>query len=288
MNQIDILDDEQRELILLRAEVRKLRLENFQLLDELESTYKMMLGPTDTAEELLSEQLLSLEAENKNLNAEHFQLLEERNKELRVMTYQVMKALAEAIEGRDESTKGHCDRLVHYSLTMGKELELEDKQLENLVYGSLLHDVGKISIRDNILMKEGPLTQAEYARMKEHAVIGWNLIQPMKLMWEVAKIIRHHHERFDGTGYPDGLAGEEIPIAARILGLVDVFDALTTVRPYKIAFDLDYSLEIIRNESGKHFDPTVIEAFFSVLDKEEIILGEWEQHANPLKGIGLL
>ena len=277
MNQIDILDEKGHESILLRAEVQKLRLEKAQLLDELESTYEMMLEPIE-----------SLTAENENINADRLQLLEESNEELRVTTYQVMRALAEAIEGRDENTKGHCDRLVRYSLTVGKKLGMGSKQLKNLVYGSLLHDVGKISIRDNILMKPAPLTQEEYARMKEHTIIGWKLIQPLRLMVEVAEIIRHHHERFDGTGYPDGLTGEQIPLAARILGLVDVFDALTTVRPYKIAFELEYSLQIIRNESGKHFDPKVVETFFDAFDKGEIILGEYELEEELLKEIGLL
>jgi len=286
VNKIDILDEREQELILLRAEVRKLRVERSQLLDELESTYKTILSPTGATEDLLS-----LQAENEGLNVElehRLQLLEERNEELQVTTYQVMKALAESIEGRDDNTAGHCDRLVRYSLVLGKELGMENEQLESLVYGSLLHDIGKISIPDSILMKNGPLTQEEYAHMKKHTIIGWKLIQPLRLMAEVAKIIRHHHERFDGTGYPDALAGEEIPLAARILGLVDVFDALTTVRPYKSAFDLEYSLEIIRNEGGRHFDPTVVEAFFNALDKKEIILGEYELPEELLKGIGLL
>jgi len=280
VNQISIVDERERELILLRAEVRKLRLERTQLLDELEATYTVM-----------SEAMLSKEEETEVLNKEvreKLQLLEESNEELRETTYQTMRALAEAIDGRDESTRGHCDRLVRYSLVLGKELGLEDKQLKNLAYGSLLHDVGKVSIRDSILMKDGPLTQEEYAQMKKHTITGWELTQHMRLMADVAKIVRYHHERFNGKGYPDGLAGEQIPVTARILGLVDVFDALTTVRPYKIAFDLEYSLDIIRGESGKHFDPMVVEAFFDALDGGKILLGEYEPDEELLREIGLL
>lgn len=277
MNQIDIFDGRERELILLREEVRKLRFEKAQLLDELESTY-----------ETIAEQMQDLEEQNEDLIAERLQLLEETNEELRATTYQTMRALAEAIDGRDESTRGHCDRLVRYSLAVGKELGLDDEQLKNLAYGSLLHDVGKVSIRDGILMKDGPLTLEEYEQMKEHTIFGWELIQPMRLMADVAKIVRHHHERFNGKGYPDGLAGEQIPLTARILGLVDVFDALTTVRPYKHAFDLEYSLDIIRGENGKHFDPAVVEAFFNALDNGEIRLGEYETDEELLREIGLL
>jgi len=203
-------------------------------------------------------------------------LLEESNEELRRTSIDFIRVLGDAVERRDPYTKGHCDRLVSYSLALGRKLGLKMERLRDLAYGGWLHDIGKIQIEDDILKKPGRLTPGEYERIKEHTVIGWRLVQPMKLMGGAALVIRHHHERFDGTGYPDGLSGDEIPITARILCLVDVFDALTTERPYKKAYSLDYSLEIIRRESGRHFDPSIVKIFLELLDRGELILGHIE------------
>jgi putative two-component system response regulator len=262
----------QQRIIRLEKELSNLKTEKEELLDELEKAYKFMLGPEDTME-----QILSLQMETNALNEElrnKIRLLEESNEKLRRTSIEFIRILGNAVEARDPYTKGHCDRLVSYSLVLGRKLGLDKESLKNLAYGGWLHDIGKIQIEDDILKKPGRLTPGEYERIKEHTIIGWRLVQPLKLMRGASEVIRHHHERFDGTGYPDGLSGGEIPITARILCLVDVFDALTTERPYKKAFDLEFSLDIIQNESGKHFDPMIVKLFFEVLDKGELILGQ--------------
>jgi len=158
-----------------------------------------------------------------------------------------------------------CERLVTYSLAIAEELQLTDTQREALRYGGYLHDLGKVAIPDAVLLKPEPLTRAEYAQMKEHVILGWKLVSNLPSMEETGLVVLHHHEWFDGTGYPHGLEDEQIPITARILALVDVFDALITQRPYKDPYPLDIALEMIRRDTGTHFDPTVVDAFFRAL-----------------------
>jgi putative two-component system response regulator len=147
----------------------------------------------------------------------------------------VIMSLALVVEARDPYTDGHCQRLARYAAALGTELGLGEEDLSALERGGFLHDIGKVGIPDAILLKPGPLTSAEYTVMKSHAAMGDRLCGELRSLQRVRPIIRAHHERLDGTGYPDGLRGDAIPLLAQIIGVVDVFDALTTDRPYRAA-----------------------------------------------------
>jgi putative two-component system response regulator len=147
----------------------------------------------------------------------------------------VLKSLALMIEVRDAYTEGHCQRLAQYGTELGTMLDLPDDDLEALARGGYFHDIGKIALPDSILLKPGALTRDEFERVKEHPVVGDRLCGDLRALSRVRSIVRHHHERLDGSGYPDGLRGDEIPLLAQIIGVVDVFDAMTTNRPYRAA-----------------------------------------------------
>jgi putative two-component system response regulator len=147
----------------------------------------------------------------------------------------VIVSLALTIEARDQSTEGHCQRLAAYASALGRELRLDEEDIAALHRGGFLHDIGKVGIPDAILLKPARLTADEYEVMKQHTIIGDRLCGELRSLRRVRPIVRHHHERLDGSGYPDGLKGDAIPLFAQIMGIVDVFDALTTVRPYKPA-----------------------------------------------------
>jgi putative two-component system response regulator len=162
----------------------------------------------------------------------------------------ILFALAQAVEARDAYTGGHCQRLADYSVALGEALGLEEEQLIALHRGGYLHDIGKVSIPDAVLFKQGPLSEEEWVIMRSHTVTGEDICRPMKTLDPVLPIIRHHHEKWDGTGYPDGLAGEEIPLLARILQIADVYDALTTARPYKPAHSEEDTFRIMEEEAN--------------------------------------
>jgi putative two-component system response regulator len=184
----------------------------------------------------------------------------------------VLFTLALSVEAKDPYTNGHCDRLARYSVALGRELNLAPEYLKALHRGGILHDVGKIGIPDSILLKPGPLTREERAIMQTHPVIGERICGPLKSLRLVLPIIRHHHERWDGTGYPDGLAGEDIPATARILQVVDLFDAFTTQRPYKPAYSLEQSFALMLEESSRGWwDRRLVEAFIALVKEERLL-----------------
>jgi cyclic di-GMP phosphodiesterase len=145
----------------------------------------------------------------------------------------VLRSLALMIEARDSYTEGHCERLAGYAVDLGVRLALPPEDLEALGRGGYFHDIGKIALPDAILLKPDPLTPAEFERMKEHTIVGDRLCGDLRALHHVRPIVRHHHERLDGSGYPDGLVGDGIPLLAQIIGIVDVYDAITTARPYR-------------------------------------------------------
>src|ERR671924_86450 len=161
----------------------------------------------------------------------------------------VITTLGLTIEARDPYTAGHCDRLARYAVGLGHALGIDQPMLKALWLGGFLHDLGKIAVPDRILLKSGPLDAAERAVIQAHPVVGADLVREMHTLDGVRPIIRHHHERFDGSGYPDGLRGESIPLGARIMAVVDVFDALHTERPYKPALPTAEALAILRAEA---------------------------------------
>ncbi len=177
----------------------------------------------------------------------------------------VITSLALSVEAKDSYTEDHCERLSDYSTMLGRELGLPHEDIRALRLGGVLHDVGKIGIPDAILLKKGRLTDEEFDVIRQHPLIGYNICKPLRSLKPVLPVIRHHHERFDGSGYPDGLKGKDIPLTARILTVVDVYDALRTERPYKEAFDHDKTVAIIREETEKGwYDPEIADTFLAL------------------------
>ncbi|MBZ5601934.1 MAG: response regulator [Acidobacteriia bacterium] len=177
----------------------------------------------------------------------------------------ILFALAQSVEHRDRYTGLHCERLASYSISLGQALGLPRQDQLALYRGGYLHDIGKISIPDAILFKRGLLTDEEWQTMRLHTIRGEEICRPMKSLAPVMPIIRSHHERWDGSGYPDGLAGEEIPLLARILQVADIYDALTTARPYKPAFSHQHAIEIMNEEARRGWrDPELVPLFAEI------------------------
>ena len=172
-----------------------------------------------------------------------------------------LTVLSNAIEVRDQYTRDHVDRVMAYALILAEELGWQGKQLEQLRFGSILHDIGKIHIREATLRKKGPLTEEEWAEIKRHPVTGFEMIKDIPYLTPAIPVVRHHHERWDGNGYPDRLSQEDIPLSARIVAVADSFDAMTTSRPYRPALSPGSAYEEILANAGSQFDPKVVEAF---------------------------
>ena len=169
------------------------------------------------------------------------------------------------LEYRDYETKGHTDRVTQLALALGRLLELKDAELTHLRWGAYLHDIGKITIPDELLLKPGPLSQEERDVVKGHVTSGAEMLRPIRFLPDpVVQIVRHHHERWDGTGYPDNLAGADIPLLARVFSVVDVYDALLSKRPYKDAWTTDEAERVLIANKGRMFDEEIVDAFLSM------------------------
>lgn len=173
----------------------------------------------------------------------------------------VLVALANAVEAKDPSTEHHCSRLAQSALTMARAISLPDETAEAISYGAALHDVGKIGIAEHILCKPGPLTESEWEEMRRHPGIGAAIVEPLQLGRLVTPIIRYHHERWDGSGYPDGLSGLAIPVGARIVSVADAFDAMTHDRPYRPAMSTEQAVAELTSQSGHQFDGDLVTVF---------------------------
>ncbi len=187
--------------------------------------------------------------------------LEESYLALKSANRQALFGLAEAIEAKDSYTKGHCGRVAGYSLALAQECGYNVDDMETMEFGAFLHDIGKIGVRDAVLLKPGPLDDDEWQHMRQHPVMGFEIAKEIAMLHPIMPAVRNHHERWDGTGYPDGMAGEGIPLSARIVAIADAYDAIATERPYKAAVPLDESEKILRKNAGKMFDPELIELF---------------------------
>jgi putative two-component system response regulator len=182
----------------------------------------------------------------------------------------ILFALAQAVEHRDKHTGAHCQRLAAYSMALGRMLGLPAADIRSLHRGGFLHDIGKICVPDAILFKPGSLTEGEWELMRQHTVAGERICKPMKSLAGVLPIIRNHHERWDGTGYPDGLRGEDITLLARILQIADIYDALISVRPYKQSFTHDQAVEIMREEARRGWRDRRLVNMFAQLSETEL------------------
>jgi putative two-component system response regulator len=181
----------------------------------------------------------------------------------------ILLALAQTVEHRDPYTGKHCQRLAVASVMLGEALGLPSQDLTSLYRGGFLHDIGKIAIPDSILFKRGMLTEEEWDVMRGHPLRGEEICRGMRSLWPVLPIIRNHHERWDGTGYPDGLAGEDIPLVARILQVADIFDALTTERPYKLALSPEEAFVVMEEEVRRGWrDPELVPLFASIIQTQ--------------------
>jgi putative two-component system response regulator len=185
-------------------------------------------------------------------------------------TENVIFAIARTVEARDAYTDAHLWRMAEYSRTMAKALGSSPEDSRFAWYGGLLHDIGKIGIDDNVLKKPGALTEAEFAEVKRHPDVGANIVSSLRFAPVVAPIIRGHHERWDGRGYPQGLSGQEIPFAARIVSVADAWDAMTTDRPYRPALPHEEAIRRLRRGSGEQWDPAMVDTFLGLLERGEL------------------
>jgi HD-GYP domain-containing protein (c-di-GMP phosphodiesterase class II) len=187
--------------------------------------------------------------------------LEESYEKLKAANRQALFGLAEAIEAKDPYTKGHCGRVAAYSLVLARAAGYPIDGLETLEFGAFLHDIGKIGIRDSVLLKPGPLDDAEWAHMREHPIKGHDIASKIAMLHPIMPAVRNHHERWDGSGYPDKMKDAGIPLVARIVAIADAYDAMSTDRPYKKALALDECEAILRKTAGKMYDPELIDVF---------------------------
>lgn len=215
--------------------------------------------------------------------------------ELRSSRLHTVEALVQAMEIRDDCTAGHSQRVVHYSLAVMKQMGVAEATVRGLRYGVLLHDLGKIGIPDPILNKPGPLTEPEWAEMKRHPELGARLLQKLDFLEGAVPIVLHHHERFDGSGYPSGLKGEAIPLGARIFAVADTFDAMTTTRPYRRPQPQETAIKELMRFRGIQFDPDAVDALVAVWSSGQLefavpngsaLAAESFNHLEPLADWG--
>jgi len=242
-----------------------------------QGAYDFIMKPVDIDELLLAVER-AFERRQLLLERRHYQEMLERRvqeatrdleaayRQLQDTYRATLEALGSALDTRDVGTEAHSRRVHGYALAAARAYGLPESALTDLAHGVLLHDIGKIGIPDAILLKPGPLTAEEWVTMRRHPEIGARLIRDIPFLQGAIPVVRHHHERWDGTGYPDGLRGGQIPLGARIFAVVDAFDAMTFDRPYSRAISFEAARAELRRSAGTHFDPAVVEAFMRVPD----------------------
>ena len=200
--------------------------------------------------------------EIKRINEE----LAESNQKLEQAYLDMIQTLRYTVEAKDPYTRGHSDRVSEYSVLIGEKMGLSEENIKTLRVGGLFHDIGKIGIPDSILLKTDKLSDDEYSEIKNHPSIGAHILGAASIFKNIIPIVKHHHERFDGRGYPSGLKGDEIPFLARIAAVADTFDAMTSKRSYRNALDLQFVKEEIQRCKGTQFDPQIADVFLDILD----------------------
>jgi HD-GYP domain-containing protein (c-di-GMP phosphodiesterase class II) len=227
---------------------------------------KRLQEELDEQRSAAAEKELQLERYASDLR-ETFKAERARAEELRGSYVATVRALTNAVEARDAYTGKHAERVAAYGLELTTRIEPDLAGEPEIEFGFLLHDVGKVAIPDGILHKPEPLSEEERALMRRHPLIGWEILRGIPFLERSSEIVRHHHERWDGSGYPDGLAAEAIPLAARIFAVADALDAITTNRPYRPAAPLAEARRTIESCSGTQFDPRAVEAFVETPDE---------------------
>ena len=182
-----------------------------------------------------------------------------------------LQGWSKALELREQETAGHSRRVVELTLKIARALGIKDEKLAYIERGALLHDIGKMGIPDNILLKPGPLSDDEWVIMKKHPIYAYTLLSKIDFLKQAIDIPYCHHERWDGSGYPQGLAGENIPLAARIFAVVDIWDALGSDRPYRPAWKKEDIMKYIQDISGKHLDPKIVSVFLNIMETDNLV-----------------
>ena len=247
--------------------------------DELRATIRQAFEQADLKDEIkrlnrvTREQNFKLQDMNRNLEEkvrERTQQLAQKHQELRTAYVQTVGALAEAVDAKDAYTRGHSERVGVYASKIAREMGFPKEFIERVYIAGLLHDVGKIGIRDAVITKPDKLTDAEYDEIKQHPSIGAKILEPVTFLADIAPCVRHHHEWFDGSsrGYPERLRGNAIPLPSRIILVADTVEAMTSDRPYRNAMPIERVIAELDKYSGSQFDPTCVDAFLRLLDRE--------------------
>lgn len=198
---------------------------------------------------------------------------------------QNLRTFVGLVESRDNETVGHCERVAYNAFQLGQKVGLSGEELDELYWAGLMHDLGKISVPEVILKKPGKLNDMEYALMRRHTIYGHDILHAVSPFFEhIAKGVRAHHEKFDGTGYPDGLTGENIPLYGRILAVVDVFEALTSHRTYRTPQSREEATRYLQEHSGTHFDPALVSPFVELIEHGEVMMADQETPVRVRKG----
>ena len=211
----------------------------------------------------VAQNLQDLELAYKQLQ-EYVHIIESEKESLEQAYLDITHTLIITLEARDSYTRGHSDRVVHYAKHIAKHLNLPPEEVKKIELAASLHDIGKIGTRDNILLKEASLTPEEQYEMKQHSEIGANILNSLGFLEPIVPLIRGHHEKWDGSGYPDGLENDQIPLGARIIAVSDAFDAMTSNRPYRKDMGINKAVSIIKSESGTQFDPDIVKVFVEI------------------------
>ena len=279
------------------AEIRKFDLNLYILLL---TGHKDLAPPLETLKQLdiqgyceksdnLDQLILLIESALKSVEQMHVinkinEELKDKNEELERAYLDTIGILRQTVEAKDPYTRGHSDRVSAYSVLIGEKLGLSEEELHTLKIGGLFHDIGKIGIPDSILLKESKLDDEEYSQIKNHPSIGAHILGEVAMFKDIIPIVLHHHERFDGRGYPLQLSGENIPLFARIAAVADTFDAMTSKRSYRDALSLDIVKAEIQKCSGQQFDPKIADIFLNIINNEYYKISEIQEKCKGVKG----
>jgi putative two-component system response regulator len=205
--------------------------------------------------------------ENKEYRLDLEERVEKQTAKVRDAFLNSLKSLALALEAKDKYTSGHSQRVADIAVNIARKLKMAPEEIERLRFAALVHDIGKIGIKESVINKEGELTDDEYAYISTHSAIGENILKPVIEDKEILRMVRHHHERYDGRGYPDGLAAGNIPLGSRIVAVADMFDAMTSDRPYRKAVSPEIAIAELKRHASTQFDPQVVDAFIETIQE---------------------